>query len=329
MTIRVYTSLDTGAPTLTGSLLNRLKQIYMACLVNGYGSRPAAGWAVGHQSADGNGFSLSNGDGYINFVFSSSSLVQVYLLESITDGSAALAVGANRRSATWFDGSSSGDRQTFYSSSGIESGSNPHWVVAADDKTVIFVGGGGVTVADIPNAFSGFAHYFGRYISALGLAGAAEFVSLGGANAGTVPTFANKGISGTALRNPFTGLVDQGAAARYGAANVTYAGDQQRSRGKLLPSRLLPVRVGLQCMGAGLNNSTSYYAHAGHLRGMVSEPTLCASMLSEVLALFGLSNTWQARVQPITLPNGKQWYPVFATTAEYGLFISLDPDDWG
>ncbi|GLU42309.1 hypothetical protein [Pseudomonas sp. NBRC 100443] len=327
MAIRVYTSLDTGAPVLTGSLLNRLKQIYMACLVNGYGSKPAAGWTVGHQSADGNGFSLSNGDGYINFVSSGSNVVQVYLLESITDGSAALAVGANRRSASWFDGSSSGERQTFYSYSGIESGSNPHWVVAADDKTVIFVSGAGVTAADITNSFSGFAHYFGRYISALGLAGAAEFVSLGGANGEAQPMFA-KGVSGTALRNPFTGLVDQGDSARYGAANVTYASEQQRSRGKLLPSRLLPVRAGLQCAGPDLNNNASYYAHAGHLRGVISEPTLCASMLSEVLALFGLSNTWQARVQPITLPNGKQWYPMFATTAEYGLFISLDPDDW-
>lgn len=72
MAITHYSSLDAGAPVLSGSVYNRVKQILLACLVNGYGSKPAAGWTIGHQSADGNGFSLGNGDGFINLVFTGS-----------------------------------------------------------------------------------------------------------------------------------------------------------------------------------------------------------------------------------------------------------------
>lgn len=328
MTIRVYTSLDTGAPVLTGTVYNRVKQILMACLVNGYSSKPAAGWTVGHQSADGYGYSLSNGDGIINFVFSTDqpSVYQVYIMESITDDSTALAGGVNRRSSGWFDGSSAGERQTFYQVNGLNSTTNPHWLVAADEKTVIMVFGGNTATGDISSGVQGIAHYFGRYINGLQLTGAAEFVSLGGATGGAVGYF-GAAQNGSSLRNPFTGLVEQGATARYGAANVSYAAETIRARAKLQPSRLLSVRAALICYGAGLNGSTNR-AYAGQLRGVVSEPALCGSLLSEVLTLFGLSNTWQARVQPITLPDGRVWYPLFPQGTDAGFFISTDPADW-
>jgi len=329
MTMRIYTSLDTGAPVLTGTLYNRIRSILMACLVNGYSSKPAAGWTVGHQSADGNGFSLSNGDGIINFVYSSTqpTVYQVYLMESITDGSTALAGGVNRRSAAWLDGSSSGERQTFYHTNGVDTATNPHWLVAADEKTAIIVFGGGFSVADITQPWQGTAHYFGRYINPLGLSGPAEFVSLGGSTNAANGFFGNS-VSGTSLRNPFTGLVEQGATARYTAMNVSYAAEAVKARTKLQPARLSSVRCALMCNGVGLNGSASNRAYGGLLRGLVAEPALCGSLLSEVLAVFGVSNTWQARVQPLTLPDGRIWYPVFPHATDQGFFISTDPADW-
>lgn len=331
MAINVYSSLDTGAPVLTGSLYNRFKQILMACLVNGYGSKPGAGWTIGHQSGDGNGFSLGNGDGFINFVYEGTNgALKVYVMESITDGSTALAAGVNRRSAGWADGSSTSERQTIYMSGGLDSSTNPHWLVVADEKTAIFsFAGGSNTTADVASAYQGTAMYFGRYINTLGISGPAEFISLGGASAQTTSNFGG-GSSGMCLRNPFSGVIDQGATPRYGAFNLTYAGGQISDRGILQPFRLLPVRAAVLCYGAGINGiaSSGGAAFAGHLRGLISEPALCSSRLSAVLALFGKSNTWQGKLQPISLPNGKSWYPLFANTADCGFFISLDPDDW-
>lgn len=43
MTVRLYRSQDTGAPSLTGQS-GSLIAVLDACLVNGYGSMPAAGW---------------------------------------------------------------------------------------------------------------------------------------------------------------------------------------------------------------------------------------------------------------------------------------------
>ncbi|BBP81173.1 hypothetical protein PHLH8_08150 [Pseudomonas sp. Pc102] len=49
MTLRIYRSTDTGAPTrgaLTGLPVNMLRQILRACLVDGYGTQPSAGWSL-------------------------------------------------------------------------------------------------------------------------------------------------------------------------------------------------------------------------------------------------------------------------------------------
>lgn len=335
MTVRVYTSLDTGAPVLSGTQFARVRQILLACLVTGYGAKPAAGWTVGHDVAGG--FSLFNGFGYINFVEGSSNWGHtVYIMEAITNGTTALAAGVNRRSGAWYDGSSSTERQGFYTGSGglnSAAASNPYWSVVADDKTCIFLFGGGATSAD--SAGGSAIHYFGQTINAAELPGVSAFVSLGGYinDSNVVPTFF--GVSsryGMSLRNPFTGLVAQGDGARYGAGiAVHYRGllaSNQTNKTQL--SRLQPVRSILSCYGTVLNGSTvnSTACCAGYLRGLISEPTLCGVPLSQTMTLLGLANTWQARVTPITLPNGKQWLPLFASSGDWGGFVSLDPADW-
>ncbi|WP_325437562.1 hypothetical protein [Pseudomonas nitroreducens] len=335
MTVRLYTSLDTGAPVLSGNQFARVRQILLACLVTGYGSKPAAGWTVGHDVAGG--FSLFNGFGYINFVENSATYAHtVYIMEAITNGSTALAAGVNRRSCGWYDGSSSTERQGFYTgSTGLNAAAaqNPYWSVVADDKTCIFLFGGGATSADSAGGSS--IHYFGQTINAAELPGVSAFVSLGGyLNDGNTSSgfFAVAGRYGMSLRNPFTGLVAQGDGARYGAGiAVHWRGVQSSSlANKTQISRLQPVRAILSCYGTVLNGSTvsSTACCAGYLRGLICEPTLCNVPLSQTMTLLGLANTWQARVTPITLPNGKQWLPLFASSGDWGGFVSLDPADW-
>lgn len=334
MNIRLYTSLDTGAPVLSGSQFSRVRQILLACLVNGYGGKPAAGWTVGHDVAGG--FSLFNGVAYINFVEGSSVYTHAaYIMEAITDGTTALAGGVNRRSAGWYDGATVNERQGWYTgSSGLNSTSNPYWLVAADDKTVIFAFGGGTTTADLPGG-SGGIHYFGQYINASGLTGAGAFCSLGGnmSDGSSTLTFLNYGGRyGTSLRNPFTGLVAQGDAARYGAGvPMHFRGSVQQSTAPRLPlSRLQSVRGLMFGYGGnlGVGTQTSQAAVAGYLRGVVAEPTLASVPLSQVMSLMGRTNTWQNRVTPFALPNGVQWAPLYAISNDLGAFVSLSPSDW-
>lgn len=329
MTVRVYTSLDTGAPALTGDHFDKIRTILMACLVTGYGSKPAAGWTVGHDIPAG--FSLSNGDGFINLVRNSSSeFVAVYIMESVTDGSTGLAGGINRRSGYWYDGSSETTRGFLM----LVSSSMNHWTVVADEKTCIYMAGNliSTTTADINNITQFAVLYFGRYINAMGLTGPAEFCAVGNGynNSG------NSGFEqpyGCCLRNPFTGLVDQGASPRYLAKGPQYSSYGNRvfqGRNKVFPARLQPIRAALVCYGSGLNSRTEDYrsAVAGYLRGLITEPTLSISPLSEVLTTLGIANTWQSRVKPIDIPGGRQWMPIFGYTNDVGYFASLDPADW-
>lgn len=335
MTVRLYTSLDTGAPVLSGTQFARVRQILLACLVNGYGSKPAAGWSVGHDVAGG--FSLFNGSGYINFVAGTGGNFShlTYIMEAITDGTTALAGGVNRRSAGWYDGSSSTERQGFNTgSTGLNSSNNPYWYVVADEQTCIFLFGGGATSADSTGGSA--IHYFGQYINAAGLTGVGAFCSLGGYfnDTNQIPYFFYLSSRySMSLRNPFTGLVAQGDSARYGAGIAVHWRGYQYSQNAnpTQISRLQSVRGVVACYGQGLNGQTTSTGSsvAGYLRGVVSEPTLCCVPLSTTMSLLGLPNTWQSRITPITLPNGKQWLPLFATSNDLGGFTSLDPADWG
>lgn len=328
MTVRTYTSLDAGAPVLAGNNYTRLRQILMACLVTGFGSQPGAGWAVGHDVAGG--FSLSNGDGVINWVSTDANNCAVYIMEGITDPSTALAGGVNRRSGVWFDGSSVTTRQYFYLA--MLSSSNVHWYVVADEKTVILLVGAGTTTSDAVSAAAALPHYFGRYINTLGLTGVSEFCSIGGnLNPGSGNNFSSQSPCGSLLRHPFTGLVDQGASANYSPIGGTYG--QGRSLGtlsRLVPSRLQPLRVALSAYGNGVSGSVSpgVWLIAGYLRGMFTEPTLCTSYLSGVCSLFGLSNIWQRRVQPISVPNGEGWMPFFPHNVDPGYFVGAAAVHW-
>lgn len=104
-TPRFYSWDDDGSPgrNLSGNQQNRLKQILVPCLVTGYGDKPGAGWTLEHEHA--NGFTLSNGHNYINFVSDlpamapypvmNSSVIHIYAAESLTDTSGAIIDGAN------------------------------------------------------------------------------------------------------------------------------------------------------------------------------------------------------------------------------------------
>ncbi len=332
MTIRVYSSLDTGAPALPSlssqRLGDNLKLVLLACLVNGFGSKPAAGWTLGHNHADG--FSLGNGTGFINFVQTANNdTVELYCMEAITSGATALAAGVNRRSATWFDGSPVTARHQCYSNGFHVTQPNKHWCVVADSKTVTVLTGGGETGVDFnSNAVSVVLH-FGAFTSALGLEG---FCCLGGNATSRGAGLLAKGFNGTVLRHPHTGLVEQGLDPRVGAQAAHVNQNLVLStRTSHLQTRLALVPVDLYGYGAGISGSASEVNHVwcGRLRGLVADPTLSTCLLSKVLQALGVSTpTVQDRIRPVQSAAFASLVPMYASAADLGCFVSLDPADW-
>lgn len=334
MTIRHYSSLDAGAPALSGTLFAKLRTILRACLVDGYGAQAPAGWTIGHDVV--NGVSFYNGDGYINFVYLSAIACTVYIMESITDGSTALAAGVNRRSGPWYEGQSTTDRAGVCLAAADQS-LNWHWAVVADSKTVVISIGCGSAIAAANNPSTNASGlYFGKYINSSGLTGASTFIVLGGnANGNVNATFGGMATDyawyGMSLRNPFTGLIDQGGLPKYAPGTVNYQLGVQVSKTVVNASRLYSVRSGLLCCGAALSSSTliNTAVLGGYLRGIVSEPTLSSTTLEKVLGIFGKAYSFSERVKAITLPDERKWVPFFVSSGySPGCFISLATADW-
>lgn len=334
MTVRHYSSLDTGAPALPSTsgqrFIDNLKLILKACLVDGYGAKPAAGWTVGHEHADG--FSLSNGEGFINFVSVSNTAVAVYIMETITDGSTALASGYNRRSGPWSDGEAASARHYHPASYMSSTYSGKQWCVVADERTVTFAWHGYSTGLDATTsqAYAGSLH-FGAYLPAMGGTG---FCALGGSSSSSNYCTMNyaSGAIGSVLRHPMTGVVSQGASPNYRAGIATDGAVALLNKTMLAPGVLRPVRVALMGRGAGISGATgsALDTHCGVLRGLVADPGLSDAYASKMFAALGISNpTLADKLRALSIPGGRQWVPVYPHDLDLGMFVSLDPADWG
>lgn len=331
MTIRRYSSLDSGAPVISGNatVQTALRTILMACLVNGYGGKAPAGWAVGHDVT--NGFSLGNGDGYVAFVYSNDIYSIVYCMESITDGSTTIPGGVNRRSGPWFDGQTTTTRQ-YLRCSNAASSAVWYWSVVADGATVH------LSLYRYTATISPAYLSFGRYLPAGGFTGPASFGVFGGSNNTNTYNFGQSSSSdsyaGTALRNPFTGLIDQGASPYYGVIvpNVC-SSSAVVDRAKNVVDQILQQPALVMAYGAGLSSGTgiSSAVYAGRPRGMVSDALLASISQDDIAEVLGYtySNARENMVSLITLPNGKEWSPFALGTANAAnTFISMDEADW-
>lgn len=326
MTIRVYSSLDTGAPALPSvssqRLFDNLRLVLLACLVNGYAGRPAAGWTVIHDVADG--FSLSNGEGVINLVSVNMYEVAVYLMEAVTDPSTALAGGVNRRSGPWYEGQSTTSRQFFSVWALTATFQNKGWVLVADAHSVTLVAQSATTAGSLAVSNDGILH-FGRYYPALGGVG---FIALGGSRTSmSAAYFFRSSSAGTSLRNPYTGATDQGVEPNYWSVVPMDSAATASARARFQPRVMRLVRLGVMGSGVGVSLSASQPAYAGTLRGLLGDPTLSETQLSQVLPALGVSSPTEAdRLRALTV-GGRSFVPLYPLN-QPGAFISLDAADW-
>ncbi|MDM1697087.1 hypothetical protein HX099_10520 [Thiopseudomonas alkaliphila] len=288
-----YSSDDAGSPGAnpTGNRLDKIRSILKACLVDGYGDKPAAGWELVHDLPTG--FSLSNGEGVINFVNGEAGhtgdRIGIYIAEKATDTSSGLIEGVNLRSGGWIrDLNLNGTKHTY------QSGSNwDKWLVVADNKTVfIYAAWGLADRSSYPNTREGF--YFGS-VTSLGI-NSKNFVAMSNGSGNNFHTgigsilldSTDGSIARTNLITGSTGFFISAA----GGSNIT----------PTIPNKIIDTRL-------IIGSSNKYYAC---LRFIIDIP-------------IAASYHWPALARSIGLPGNDFWsevaYPVNYNDTDHICFV--------
>ncbi|SFL23737.1 hypothetical protein [Azotobacter beijerinckii] len=314
---RFYHWMDTGSPSrsLSGSMSNRLKQILLACLVYGYGSKPAAGWSLVHEASGG--FSLRNatGTGIINFSDWGATVygtVKITLLETITGGiTNAIPTGDNLRSGYGAPGATP---HGLFMYGQYQNPSTLVWTVVADERSFSLY----IAAAARDLTSSGSYSYSRNTLLVAGESSAGLFYAHGGL-LGTSETMSFTATSfpgHTALRDQTTGLIISGAGGTItqGLANSGGA----TSSGPDLIGDLPLSKVPLFYSGT----IASYH------RGLVASHHHFAYNDSAAMGLLGLVASDDNRGKPVALGD----LALASVSAElaYGrrVFLTDHPDYW-
>lgn len=216
-----YSSKDAGLPAFyinTASSLQRFnnyKLIFKACLVNGYGSRPAAGWTLvdeGDQflvlrNAAGNYFTISSGYYVNNTNLGYHGVFRVFLHATYTGmGATGIPQGQGVVSGT----AGSATLPVYFGTDLFYWNTNTRWVLLADDRTFIFTmlpfisAATSITGTNIDNQNGNGTLYVGADLGG-------SHIAAGGYRAATPNTIQLTlyfdRLSFTTLRNPKTGLL--------------------------------------------------------------------------------------------------------------------------
>lgn len=318
MAVTIYRSSDAGGPgnNLSGNLQNRLRQILRPCLVDGYVGKPAAGWSMVHEHADGFSIRPASAAGIANFIGYSTTAVHCYALEAVSSSAAALLTGENRRSGQWADTNSSiTARHALRVDHTLNNLSTLSWTVIADNETFVL----NVVLSSVAetNSFSSFSFYGGRYRNSGGLTGAAEFVLLGGDLVTTQPSSNHPFDTGyTLLRDPYSGAVNTGSGPLpSGRPLKNHINTRLSAFSGWLPEALNLAPINL-IVGAGF---------AGTLRGIAYDPALVAYGGPTHCRALGLPENLTSHGAPVTI-NGVTLHPAWDWNCGY--FLTAHPDFW-
>lgn len=317
----VYHRDDAGAPVLSygaGGAVGfvAFKAILKACLVNGYGSKPSAGWEL--ITEDTNYLVLRNGNhtGYVCFTWlTGTNYVTIYLAETYSGVVNSVMQGAGLKTGI---ASSNSAPHRFYVSMFANSSVGGTWFMVADAKTFVLCapsnGGSPGTVQSTGVGDYGLMLYVGEDSSGY-------FIAMGGINSSSDanPITNFSGLNGfTSLRNPATGLlVDGGSLVVYTPGFESFTPHYS----VVLTLVELALVPGFWCGGG---------VQAGRLRGIAMHPQLSRMWASHAAQSIGFSGALTTRNAntPIGLGDG---YTYFATIKFSGspFFLMTDnPEFW-
>lgn len=320
MTVTIYTHHDTAGPglNLTGNNLARLLQILGPCLVNGYAGKPAAGWSLVQNLA--NGFTLSRAaGGAVNFTRTTQYGLMVYLMESMTSGAASPPTGQNLRSQNYSASSNSSDtnRQwiAFFDTTVVKS-----WLVAATADAFLLH----VRWVDSVNDL-GFGNSLTFFCGAAklhsGLPVAQNMTALSGQS---MSVSSGSGVSSylfeagfTVLRDPLTGAAISGAGLAMSGTPSRPA--QQTTYLTPVPPALPPV---IRLNPLHLSYGTSF---VGFVPGILYDSVIGQYDPAGLMAALGFTPTVEAWKSPKVIDGHNVW-PL--PTGWGLLFITDDAGAW-
>lgn len=346
--MQFYRSSDASAPVLapaqttTTQLFNLLK----ATLVNGYGTKPGAGWTVVHETtcalwlrnASGTGcvgiYQMPGGSGYD---------YRVYLYESLDPNPTGdIPAGVNRRCGRFsldYTGTLYG--QCFMVYFGGVTGNCP-WVVAADADTFILLASWQRFYAPYEGSSWPYASRIALYV---GNTVGGKFVSLGGVSAAynylglcpfggvkaTHPATAAHAAS-TVLRDPITGIVPPSEYAapvfdwlhlRTGGGSAGWQGNSWYYADAVPPAEVTLERPEMFYGGVATGDYLKGIATPRGLENMhfqLSYEFLTGSKLTDTTQI--LSPVTDPQYGQIVPFSGDEW-------VSNAFWLMLDPSWWG
>ena len=318
----VYHRDDAGAPALSygaasGLGFAALKTILKACLVSGYGSKPAAGWEL--IAEDTNYLVLRNGThkGYVCFTWlSATNYVTVYLAETYTGVVSNVMQGAGLKTGIAANNSAP---HRFYASYVVYNSASVTWFMVADAKSFVLcnpvTNGSGPSIAQT----TGVSDY--GVMLYVGEDSAQNFIAMGGVNSSSdgSPVSHFSGQHGfTSLRDPSTGLLVDGGSLVVHAPGFEFFAPSLSAVLALSEIALAPaVWVG-------------GYVQGGRLRGIAMHHQLSRMWASHAARSIGFSGDLTTRNAntPINLGDGRTYYPTLKAYSSPFFLLTNNPEFW-
>lgn len=345
----LYTCTDAEAPMppQSGNRSNSFDAfcaVLRGCLVTGYGAKSGAGWEelhyIQHRTIS---FRPANKLFVLTLVNAGTSSsattgMRLFLSESVTEfptswGANQRPIGNNVRSGYYSpDTNPSGNCQS-YNFTTVYWG---NWSLVADANTFAFFRGGWSQTAATSSSHSQENYmYCGLVRSTLGMSGLATVVATGGYNyrALNYTSSLNSdrypwGLGSTFLRNPLTGLINNGGGIRVVVPPFESVGNTSYTAS----TEYIAIETGLDSLDMiripahyGSNNAF------GYLKGVVGVPSAWGSGYgAHVAKAIGLyDQTSQAREWfgvPVTLEDGFEYS--MCGTASWPTLLTNNPDFW-
>lgn len=325
----VYHRDQPGAPALVYSTgltaltqFTALKTVLKACLVNGFGSQPAAGWALINEGANFIVLRSGSQSGYVCLTYIPSQAVHVYLAETYTGMSGDVMTGAGLVSGNAAN-SSPPHKLNIYTFATQSASST--WALIADSKTFIMTNADYTSGVNHPlsEVQSPQSPYMQRTLY-VGEDTNGRFIACGGSVTAAVAsiiisTFNASGF--TALKNPGTGLFVTPAALTVQTPGLRTISTSDYS---VTPAPITKVELArIPWCGGGV--------YGGDFRGLAITPALQEYPMPGYAAkTLGYADmlTYRSANTPIDLGDGHTY---FARLTAYTLpffLVTDNPEFW-
>lgn len=293
-----------GAPALTySSSLNSvaqftaLKTILKACLITGYGSRPAAGWLLINEGANFIVLRTGSLSGYVCLTWVLGGAIRIYLAETYTGMSGDVMTGDGLKSGT---AASNAVPHAVPGYMIARADAATGWAVVADAATCVLSIATESSPSELLSAASGrgFTLYIGEDSEG-------GVVAVGGtlttSASGIADSFFSGANSFTALKRPATGLLVAPGAITIDTPTAIHGNNKTDNSDRAWPSVTLAP-----CAWFGDG------AYAGRLRGIALIPELAGAAYISACAkgLGRVGATTQRDIgAAIDLGDGSAYYP--------------------